>query len=161
MTPASRHGESGQGGIEALPLALLVFVVGALLIANAWAVIDAKLAASSAAREATRTYVEAPGSLTSDEAFRAARSAAEAAFAAQRGSSRPPELRLVSGDGGARERCTRVTAEATYRVPAITVPWVGGFGRGFTVRARHSEIVDPFRSGLSGSATCATGGNRP
>jgi Flp pilus assembly protein TadG len=161
VTAASRHDDSGQGGIEALPLALLVFVVGALLIANAWAVIDAKLAASSAAREAARTYVEAPGSLTSDEAFRAARLAAEAAFAAQRGSSRPPQLRLISGDGGARERCTRVIAEATYRVPAVTVPWVGGFGRGFTVRARHSEIVDPFRSGLTGTATCVTGGNEP
>jgi hypothetical protein len=161
MTASPAHDESGQGGIEALPLGLLVFVVGALLIANAWAVIDAKLAVSSAAREATRTYVEAPGSLTPDEAFVAARSAAEAAFAAQRGSSHRPDLRLVAGDGGARDRCTRVTAEATYRVPAVTVPWVGGFGHGVTVRARHSEIVDPFRSGLSGSATCATGGSEP
>ena len=33
-----------------------VFVVGALLIANAWAVIDAKLAASSAARAANRRH---------------------------------------------------------------------------------------------------------
>ena len=161
MTAAPRHHESGQGGIEALPLGVLVFVVGALLIANAWAVIDAKLAVSSAAREATRTYVEAPASLTVDDAFIAARSAAEAAFAAQRGSSRRPALRLVEGDGGARNRCTRVTAEVTHRVPAVTVPWVGGFGRGFTVRARHSEIVDPFRSGLSGSAACVTGGNAP
>jgi Flp pilus assembly protein TadG len=161
VTGDPRHSESGQGGIEALPLGLLVFVVGALLIANAWAVIDAKLAVSSAAREATRTYVEAPASLTSDEAFVAARSAAEAAFAAQRPSSRRPGLRLITGDGGARSRCTRVTAEATYRVPAVTVPWVGGFGRGFTVRARHSEIVDPFRSGLSGTANCVVGGNQP
>ncbi len=161
MTAALQREESGQGGIEALPLGLLVFVVGALLIANAWAVIDAKLAATSAAREATRTYVEAPASLTSDEAFLAARSAAAAAFAAQRGSSRQLELRLVSGVGRAHERCARVTAEATYRVPAVTVPWVGGFGRGFTVRARHSEIVDPFRSGLSGTATCVTGGSEP
>ena len=161
MTATPRHAESGQGGIEALPLGLLVFVVGALLIANAWAVIDAKLAVSSAAREATRTYVEAPAALSSDEAFAAARSAAEDAFAAQRGSSRRPDLRLIAGSDGARDRCTRVTAEATYRVPAVTVPWVGGFGRGVTVRARHSEIVDPFRSGLSGTAGCATAGNAP
>jgi hypothetical protein len=32
--------DSGQvGGIEALPFGLLVFVVGALLVANAWAVV--------------------------------------------------------------------------------------------------------------------------
>jgi Flp pilus assembly protein TadG len=161
MTAPPQDTESGQGGIEALPLGLLVFVVGALLIANAWAVIDAKLAVSSAAREATRTYVEAAASLSSDEAFAAARSAADAAFASQRGSSRRPDLRLIAGSGGARVRCTRVTAEAAHRVPAVTVPWVGGFGRGVTVRARHSEIVDPFRSGLAGTAGCATAGNAP
>jgi hypothetical protein len=157
-----RRDEAAQaGGIEALPFGVLVFVVGALLVANAWAVIDAKLAVSSAAREATRTYIEAPASLTSDEAFDAARAAAEAAFAAQRGSPRRPELRLAAGDRGSRQRCTRVTAEATFRVPAVTVPWIGGFGRGITVRARHSEIVDPFRSGLTGTADCTTGGSGP
>ena len=47
------------GGIEALPFGLLVFVVGALLVANAWAVVDAKFAVDAAARQATRSYVEA------------------------------------------------------------------------------------------------------
>ena len=157
-----RHDERGQaGGLETLPFGLLVFVVGALLIANAWAVIDAKLAVTSAAREATRTYVESPAALTPDEALAAARSAADAAFNGQRSSSRRPELRLVAGDGRSRERCTRITVEATIRVPAIKVPWVGSFGHGFVVRARHSEVVDPFRSGLSGTATCVTGGSEP
>jgi hypothetical protein len=157
-----RQDERGQaGGIETLTFGLLVFVVGALLVANAWAVIDAKLAVSSAAREATRTYVEAPATFTPDEALAAARAAADAAFNGQRGSSRHPELSLATENGSSRERCTRVTAEATIQVPAIRVPWVGSFGRGFTVRARHSEIVDPFRSGLSGTATCVIGGNAP
>ena len=53
------HGEHGQvGGIEALPFGVLIFVLGSLLIANAWAVIDAKFATDTAARQATRTYVE-------------------------------------------------------------------------------------------------------
>ena len=47
------------GGIEVLPLGMLVLVVGTLLVVNAWAVVDAKLAASAAAREAARAYVEA------------------------------------------------------------------------------------------------------
>ncbi|MEY2465047.1 MAG: hypothetical protein QOH64_3185, partial [Acidimicrobiaceae bacterium] len=52
--------EHGQvAGVEALPFGVLLFVVGALLVANAWAVIDAKMATDSAAREAARTYVEA------------------------------------------------------------------------------------------------------
>ena len=37
-------GDAGQvGGFEALPFGVLIFVVGVLLITNAWAVIDAKL----------------------------------------------------------------------------------------------------------------------
>ena len=37
--PERRGGDAGQvGGIEALPFGLLVFVVGATLVANAWAV---------------------------------------------------------------------------------------------------------------------------
>jgi hypothetical protein len=143
------------GGIEALPFGFLIFIVGALLIANAWAVIDAKLAVSAAARETTRTYVEAPAALSPEAAFTAASAAGEAAFAAQRGSSRRPVVRLEAGAGQSRVRCTLVVSEVSYRVPAVTVPWIGGFGRGFLVRATHAEIVDPFRSGLAGRADCA------
>ena len=40
MRSARCRGDAGQvGGIEALPFGLLVFVVGTLLIANAWAVV--------------------------------------------------------------------------------------------------------------------------
>jgi len=45
-------------------------------------------------------------------------------------------------------RCARVTVEVSYRVPALTVPFIGGFGSEVTARSRHSEIVDPYRSGL-------------
>ena len=55
----ARHDEHGQvGGIEGLVFGVLVFVFGALLVANAWAVVDAKSAASVAAREAARVCVE-------------------------------------------------------------------------------------------------------
>ena len=110
----TRWTESGQAGIEVLPFGLLTFVVGALLVANAWAVIDAKLAVSAAAREATRAFVEAPADTDPLDAL----------FA----------------------RCETVRFEASYRIPAIRVPWIGGFGDGiFTASARHSEVVDPFR----------------
>ena len=70
--------ERGQvGGLEAIPFGILVFVVGALLAASAWAVVDTKLAVVSAAREAARTYVEAgsaddgveQGTLAAEEAM--------------------------------------------------------------------------------------------
>ena len=66
--------ESGQAGIEVLPFGILTFVVGALLVANAWAVIDAKIAVSAAARAlATRsaptTKVRMPKGSTSIPAW--------------------------------------------------------------------------------------------
>ena len=36
------------GNIEVVPFGLLIFVVGTLLVTNAWAVVDARLAVSSA-----------------------------------------------------------------------------------------------------------------
>ena len=46
-----------------------------------------------------------------------------------------------------------MTFEAEYEVPALSLPFIGGYGRApFRVRSAHSEIVDPFRSGVPGEA---------
>lgn len=143
------RGDSGQvGGIEALPFGLLVFVVGTLLIANAWAVVDAKFATDAAAREAVRTFVE---STDAGVALDHATAAAEAAITAH---GRDPDRATVGPVGSLRlERCARVTIEVTYEVPALSLPFIGGFGAApFEVRSRRSEVVDPFRSGLDGAA---------
>jgi Flp pilus assembly protein TadG len=143
--------DRGQvAGIEAVPFGILLFVVGALLIANAWAVIDVKMAVTSAAREAARTYVEAPDHLTGrQDADRAARDAIVA-------HKRNTALVSIEGptDQSAFTRCNRVRFTVSYPVPAISLPFVGGFGSGFTVTATHSEIVDPFRNGVPGEALC-------
>jgi hypothetical protein len=131
-----------MAGIEALPFGLLTFVVGALLVANAWAVIDAKIAVSAAAREATRAFVEAP--VDADPlalADAAARSAIE-------GAGRDPGELLLTAMEATFARCEAVRFEASYQIPAIRVPWVGGFGPGFTATARHAEVVDPYRTGV-------------
>ncbi|MEY2567137.1 MAG: hypothetical protein QOE35_1666 [Actinomycetota bacterium] len=142
--------ERGQvGGLEALVLGVLVFVAGVLIVSNAWGVIDAKLAASSAAREAARAYVEAS---SVDAAAVAARQAADEAIA---GHGRTPSRARVVQLGGAFARCSRVTFEVSYPVPLMRVPFLGSAGAGFTARARHSEVVDPYRSGLAGTASCA------
>jgi len=141
---ASRsNSESGQlGGIEVVPFGLLVFVVGALLLANAWAVIDAKMATTSAAREATRAYVEAADQGAAEAA------ASRAADASISGHGRDPSKLRLANNAPAFARCARVVYEARYTVPAITLPFVGGFGHGFTVVGRHAEIIDPFANGL-------------
>ena len=137
--------EGGQiAGLEGLVFGMLLFVFGALLVVNAWAVVDAKLASSAAAREATRAFVEGrePG-----EAARAAEAAAVSAFAGYGRATDRAEVRLVEGE---LARCSRVVFEASYRLPALRIPVLGGLGDGFHVTSRHAELVDPHRSGLGG-----------
>ena len=134
------------GGFEALPFGFLVFVVGTLLLVNGWAVVDGNLAASAAAREAVRAYVE-----TNDVA-----SAERAATEALEGHGKDvgeAELRWLARTD---DRCEPVTVEIAYRVPGIALPWVGGLGT-ITTRASHTELVDPWRSGLAvtGEPPCA------
>ena len=143
MNQRWRRDEAGQvAGIEALPFGLLSFVVGALLVANAWAVIDAKIAVSSAAREATRAFVEAPAGA---DPFALADAAARSAI---EGAGRDPQQLVLTPLEATFARCETVRYEASYRIPAIRVPWVGGYGSGFTASARHAEVVDPYRTGV-------------
>lgn len=143
--------DAGQvAGIEGVAFGFLLFVVGALVIANAFAVIDAKAAASAAAREATRSIVESSAS-TAEEAMDEARRVARETMAGygkdleERGRLLPEQLDF--------RRCGRVAIAVEYDVPFAALPIVGG-GRLFTVVGRHSEIVDPYRSGLEGVAAC-------
>ena len=133
------------GGFEVLPFGFLVFVAGSLLLTNAWAVVDGTIAASAAAREATRAYVEAA------DADAAVASATDAALATVDGHGHDAARAEVEWpDGTPWGRCERTTVVVRYRVPTITVPFVGAFGAGFiTTTGSHSEIVDPYRSGLS------------
>ncbi|HYD08662.1 MAG TPA: hypothetical protein VEA78_01060 [Acidimicrobiales bacterium] len=133
------------GGFEVLPFGFLVFVAGSLLLTNAWAVIDGKLAASAAAREATRAYVEAPSGDDAD------RLATDAALATVDGHGHDPaRASVVWVEGGPWARCERATIEVRYRVPTLTVPFIGSFGDGFIeTAASHTEVVDPYRSGLA------------
>jgi hypothetical protein len=150
-TERRARGDRGQvGGIEAIPFGLLIFVGGALLIANAWAVVDAKFATDAAAHQAARAFVEAPHP---DAALDAAVEAGRAAIA---GHGRDPDRGVVEAVGPTTfERCSRARFAVTYEVPAITIPFIGGFGGGFHVRSEATELVDPFRADVPGEvAAC-------
>ena len=136
------------GGFEGLLFGFLLFVVGTLLVAFAWGVLDTKTATGEAARQAARTYVEAPNA---PEAASDAQGAADAALA---GYGRNPALAKVALIGGAFTRCDRVTISVSYPAPLVELPLLGQLGRGISVSSRHSELVDPFRSGLNGVAEC-------
>lgn len=145
--PDTRN-ESGLVGAEVLPFVVLVFVVGTLVFAQAWAALDAKLAASSGAREAVRAFVEHPGRRSAD----ATGAAVAAGTRAIAGYSIDGD-RAIAAVGTARlRRCERVTFEASVEVPRLALPQVRRSPA--VVRARASEIVDPFRHGLGGRALC-------
>lgn len=138
--------ESGfVGGFEVLPFGVLVFIAGALLITNAWSVVDGTVAASAAAREAARAYVEAVDaeSATSD--------AVEAGLDAIEGHGRDRSRAEITWEVGPDfRRCAVNTIVVRYRVPTLTVPFLGSFGSGvIETTGRHTEIVDPYRSGLA------------
>ena len=141
------HREDGVvGGVEALPFGVLVFVVGSLIVVNAWGVVDAKMAVASAAREAVRAFVEAPADSNAEVA---GHDAAARTMQALGRTARAPVIDVR----GELARCARVTATVSYDIPAIRLPWVRDWGT-LTARSTASEIVDPLRSGLEGEATC-------
>ncbi len=146
--------QKGQvGGIEGIAFGVLVFAFGSLVVANTWALIDAKSAAGSAAREAARAFVE-----STDSEIDAALAEAEAAAAdAMVGYGRDPALMVFMPEDARLERCAPVTMRVEYPVPLITIPLLGRYGRGFTAVGHHSEIVDPFRSGVPDRGTCFPG----
>lgn len=148
VPPPRRRERAVVGGVEVLPFSVLIFVFGTLLLVNAWGVIDAKFAVTSASREATRTLAESNDVGAGDAA---ARRAAEDAIAAY---GRDPSRLELTGPTGALVRCGTVSYTATYPVPAIQIPVIGGFGSAFEVTSTHSSRVDALRSGLPGEATC-------
>ena len=143
--------EDGQvGGVEGVVFGVLVFVLGTLLVANAWGVIDAKSSASAAAREATRAFVESSAG-SADAAFAEADAAARETI---EGYGRDPAKLVVVPEAASLRRCARVTIRTEYPVPLISLPIIGRHGHGFTAVGRHSEIVDPFKAGLADRDAC-------
>lgn len=140
--------ERGSAGAEVLPFSVLIFVFGTLLLVNAWGVIDAKFAVTSASREAARTYAESEGGLDGE---RDARRAAEDAIRAY---GRKPERLTLSEPTGTFIRCGTVSYTSSYPIPAIRIPVIGGFGRAFDVTSTHSTRIDRLRTGLGAESAC-------
>lgn len=150
MTPRGRGDDGQVGGVEGLVFGVLVFVLGTLVVANAWGVVDAKMAAGSAAREATRAFVESDAG-SADGALVEAEGVARRTIA---GYGRDPAKLELTPEAATLRRCARVTLRVEYPVPLIRLPLLGAHGQGFIATGRHSEIVDPYRSGLPDAGTC-------
>jgi hypothetical protein len=137
------------GGIEGLAFGVLIFAIGTFVVMNTWAVVDGTMATSAAAREATRAYVEAGSSRNGQT------DAVDAAEQAMAGHNHLSTSVLITPNGNLN-RCTPITATVTAEVPRIALPMIGVKGGMVKVRSTHTEVVDPYRSGLSGTATCTS-----
>ena len=108
-------------GIEALSFGMLLFVAGTLFIANIWAVIDAKLAVTSAAREATRAFVEA------DDGASARVYATAGRIASASPSTSPCSTVPLAVARGSRSRSTTAPRRSRFRGSAASgvasIPW--------------------------------------
>ena len=132
-------------GGEALLFGVLTCVAGMLIAVNAWAVVDSVGAADAAAREGARAFVEAA---SSSEAYADAELAARNSVASTSSSS-SIEIAVLNTAGGPAvlARCQRIVVEVSLEVDAISIPFIGDVGSR-QVTGRHSELVDPWRSGL-------------
>ena len=123
---------------------MLILIVGVLVVANAWGVVDAKMAAGAAARDAARAYVKSP--VSTDPLTAGVSAGLDTLHALGRHDSG----NSVVLESGTFIRCATVTFRVSVPVPLITLPWLGNHGTAFKVTATHSEVVDPFRSGVPG-----------
>ncbi len=148
------RGDRGQvAGIEVLPFGLLIFIAGALLLTNIWGVVDAKFATDAAAREATRYVVESARGDVDPATIRAGAADIARQTLDDHGRSGPADVE-ISPDAAALTRCQRIQVTVSTQVPAIRIPFIGGFGEPFDIVATHSELIDPTRSGVDGRADC-------
>lgn len=149
----TRQGERGQvAGIEVLPFGLLVFIAGGLLLVNIWGVVDTKFATDAAAREAARHVVESARADIDDAIIRTEATMIARQTMADHGKDSGADVTVTPQ--GPLLRCQRIQVTVSTEVPAIRIPFVGGYGSPFTVDATHSELVDPTRSGVAGRADC-------
>ncbi len=142
MTSRSRIAQDrgAVGGLEMLPFGFLIFVLGSLIIVNAWTVIDSWMAVSTASREAARVFVESdPG-----DAWPAAAARIDEVM---RDYGRHERLVPPVAPTGTYERCAAVTITVAYDVAFIQVPIFGGFGSLTRIESSHTERIDPWRSG--------------
>jgi hypothetical protein len=136
-------------GVEGLFFGVLIFVMGTLLVTNAWNVVDSKLATTASAREATRAYVEADNR---NSALDAAQAGAMESMAGH--GYRGAELSVLEDTRPGYQRCGTVTLGVTTEVDRIALPLISGSGGTITISSTHTEVIDPYRSGLPGTASC-------
>jgi hypothetical protein len=141
-----RRGQGGfLAGSDGLIFGALVLLCGSVVIINAWAAIDTRIALDSAAREYLRTYGEQPDGPTARAAgVRAART-----VLSRRGMEPSRLIFTTEPRVESFGPCQLAEVGLTVTVPAIEVPFLDGMGSR-SVTVTHSELVDAHREMATG-----------
>lgn len=132
-------------GSEALIFGVLVLLTAALVTTNAWAALDARIAASASAQAAVRAAVTAPVGSDLQTV------ASEAALMVWQGHGRDPEELDLRWVGVTPEplqaRCAQISFRVQTSVVAMIVPGLSS-GVSYQVAASHTEHIERHRAGL-------------
>ena len=143
-----RRGRDERGmvaGAEALALGTLVLIVGMVLIVNAWAVIDTRMALESASREYLRAYTEA------DSPQAATHDGAASLMAVLE--DRPALAARTEVTGPSQQQfgpCAPAAVSVSAIVPAIRMPILGNAWGQHTVTVSAVELIDAHQDMISG-----------
>lgn len=142
-------GELNQGGFvagtESLAFGVLILVAGAILIVNAWSMVDSRLTLDAAAREYLRSYTEASDPLAATTQGRSALLRVIDGRAAL-----VEGLSMQEPDPASFGPCAPALLELSVDVPSIRMPFVGDFGS-HQVNVRHVELINAHKQ-MSGGA---------
>jgi len=140
------RGDRGQAaGLETIPLGVLVFISGTLLIVNAWAVVTNRSTADSLAREYLRAYTKES---SRPAALAAGRRVVDVIAEADR--LAPDRVRIEPPTQWVA--CAPATVTVHLTVPEVRAPFLGGFGTTEIV-VTHRDRLDGYRAGLPTDGT--------
>lgn len=129
--------DHGMAGAETWALGVLVFAVGSLLVAWAWAAVRARSDAAAIAHEYLRAFTEAPDAAT---AYAVADDAVRTVAAERR--IDPTRVRVTPPEGFGRCRLATVTVRLEVAGPRLA--GIAGLGPA-EVRVTRAEMTDPYR----------------
>ncbi len=143
----SRHlNQSGfVAGTESLAFGMLILVAGAILIVNAWSMVDSRITLDAAAREYLRSYTEASDPYTATTRGRSALLRVIDGRAAL-----VEGLRMQEPDQASFGPCAPALLELSVDVPSIRMPFVGDFGA-HQMEVRHVELINAHKQMSSGA----------
>lgn len=131
----ARNERGMVAGGEALAFGTLVLLVGALVLANAWSVVETRTAVDAAAREYLRAYTRADDRASGLAAGDwAARMTLTARGTPLRG------LRIDAPNAAEFGPCGRAEVTLTATVPAARLPLLGELSA-TDVRVTHAELI--------------------